>query len=380
MALHRAQVGAPDAPTRVCVLDALAGHTPHARIDRWPRERPWDTTQVTHAPHDPLDVYCDAPLLRAVADEVQQFRAQRATHAHWWTARDKIELAPLPEVDLAHAVADVEQGGTDTKRSTPSHALVHQLITNASPAPRWLRGTTCAYELPPRTACLLTDLLPPTSAPRALPVGMTEVHRFVEQVGGVDVLLLDPPWPNQSAARAHRGTHHDVRATRHAYETLPDLYDIWRLRPTLEPLLVHRPLVAVWITNHPKVHRFVRDKLLPQLGLRYLGAWAWLKLAQDGASLYTLAHPRRRRPYELLVLAAHEARDVPPQVIASVALAHSQKPYVVDLLLHAAGQSSDTAVVVELFARHTPRAPGAHGWHVSVGNEALRFNACAGPV
>ncbi|KAI3628155.1 hypothetical protein CBS14141_002156 [Malassezia furfur] len=292
MALHRAQVGAPDAPTRVCVLDALAGHTPHARIDRWPRERPWDTTQVTHAPHDPLDVYCDAPLLRAVADEVQQFRAQRATHAHWWTARDKIELAPLPEVDLAHAVADVEQGGTDTKRSTPSHALVHQLITNASPAPRWLRGTT------------------------------------LEQVGGVDVLLLDPPWPNQSAARAHRGTHHDVRATRHAYETLPDLYDIWRLRPTLEPLLVHRPLVAVWITNHPKVHRFVRDKLLPQLGLRYLGAWAWLKLAQDGASLYTLAHPRRRRPYELLVLAAHEARDVPPQVIASVALAHSQKPYV----------------------------------------------------
>lgn len=181
MALHRAQVGAPDAPTRVCVLDALAGHAPHARIDRWPRERPWDTTQVTHAPHDPLDVYCDAPLLRAVADEVQQFRAQRATHAHWWTARDKIELAPLPEVDLAHAVADVEQGGTDTKRSTPSHALVHQLITNASPAPRWLRGTTCAYELPPRTACLLTDLLPPTSAPRALPVGMTEVHRFGTQ-------------------------------------------------------------------------------------------------------------------------------------------------------------------------------------------------------
>lgn len=222
----------------------------------------------------------------------------------------------------------------------------------------------------------------------------------VERAGGVDVLLLDPPWPNQSAARAHRGARHDVRAARHAYETLPDLYDIWRLRPTLEPLLAHRPLVAVWITNHvraraltsqPKVHRFVRDKFLPQLGLRYLGAWAWLKLAQDGAPLYTLAHPRRRRPYELLVLAAHDARDVPSQVIASVALAHSQKPYVVgayllvcptytDLLVDAAGQSADTAVVVELFARHTPRALGAHGWHVSVGNEALRFNACAGPA
>ena len=178
---------------------------------------------------------------------------------------------------------------------------------------------------------------------RSAPLRYAARTYTVEQVGGVDVLLLDPPWPNQSAARAHRATHHDVRATRHAYETLSDLYDIWRLRPTLEPLLVHRPLLAVWITNHvgsaraltlqPKVHRFVRDKLLPQLGLRYLGAWAWLKLAQDGASLYTLAHPRRRRPYELLVLAAHEARDVPPQVIASVALAHSQKPYVVGACL-----------------------------------------------
>ncbi|KAI3626489.1 hypothetical protein CBS9595_001850 [Malassezia furfur] len=324
MALHRAQVGVPDAPTRVCVRDAFVGHAPHARIDRWPRERPWETEQVTHAPHDPLDAYCDAPLLRAVVDVVQQCRVQRAAHTYWWTERGKIELAPLPEVDLAPAVEDVAHGGRNAHRSTPSHALVNTLWTNAGTVPRLLHGTTCVYELPPRTACLLTDLLPSTSAPHALPVGMADVHRF----GGVDVLLLDPPWPNQSAARAHRGARHDVRAARHAYETLPDLYDIWRLRPTLEPLLAHRPLVAVWITNHPKVHRFVRDKFLPQLGLRYLGAWAWLKLAQDGAPLYTLAHPRRRRPYELLVLAAHDARDVPSQVIASVALAHSQKPYV----------------------------------------------------
>lgn len=178
MALHRAQVGVPDAPTRVCVRDAFVGHAPHTRIDRWPRERPWETEQVTHAPHDPLDAYCDAPLLRAVVDVVQQCRVQRAAHTYWWTERGKIELAPLPEVDLAPAVEDVAHGGRNAHRSTPSHALVNTLWTNAGTVPRLLHGTMCVYELPPRTACLLTDLLPSTSAPHALPVGMADVHRF----------------------------------------------------------------------------------------------------------------------------------------------------------------------------------------------------------
>lgn len=73
-------------------------------------------------------------------------------------------------------------------------------------------------------------------------------------------------------------------------------------------------------------HKFLRD-----LGVEYVGAWAWLKLAQNGEPLYTLARPRRRKPYELLVLgaAAGVAVDVRRQVLASVALGHSEKPYVV---------------------------------------------------
>lgn len=137
--------------------------------------------------------------------------------------------------------------------------------------------------------------------------------------------------------------------------------------------------------TQPKVHRFVRDKFFPSLGLAYVGCWAWLKLASSGEPLYTLARPQRRKPYELLVLGAADGTAIPPCLLMSVALAHSQKPYVARtsfpppthpaLLLEATGRSVDHAVVVELFARHTPRNASKDGWHISVGNEALRFNA-----
>lgn len=80
--------------------------------------------------------------------------------------------------------------------------------------------------------------------------------------------------------------------------------------------------------TQPKVHRFVRDKFFPGLGLAYVGCWAWIKLASSGAPLYTLARPQRRKPYELLVLGAADGVAIPPRLLMSVALAHSQKPYV----------------------------------------------------
>ncbi|WFD02944.1 hypothetical protein MOBT1_001633 [Malassezia obtusa] len=316
MALHRAEVGAPAARTRVCVLDALAAHTEPVRLDRWPPELPWEAPRAVDVPPDALDAYCDAALVDAATAEVRACRAARAACPHWWTKRVPIAAAAPERVDLARAVADAAHGAPPP--------LVHTLVTNAGAAGRVVTDGTHTYELPARAAFLLTDLLPAT--PRALPAGMDRVHELVDAAGGVDVLLLDPPWPNQSAARAQRGC-----TSAHGYGTMPDLYDIWRLRPTLEPLLAHRPLVAIWITNHPKVHRFVRHKFLRDLGVEYVGAWAWLKLAQNGEPLYTLARPRRRKPYELLVLgaAAGVAVDVRRQVLASVALGHSEKPYVV---------------------------------------------------
>ncbi|WFD33824.1 hypothetical protein MCUN1_000644 [Malassezia cuniculi] len=79
---------------------------------------------------------------------------------------------------------------------------------------------------------------------------------------------MDPPWPNKSVERAS-GT----------YATVTDIYDMWRLRPVLETLVHDDVLVAVWVTNHPKVQDFCKNKFLPGFGLHVIAEWAWLKVA-----------------------------------------------------------------------------------------------------
>ena len=68
-------------------------------------------------------------------------------------------------------------------------------------------------------------------------------------------------------------------------------------------------------------------------------------------------------------------------MVASAALAHSQKPDLRELLLQEHGRRGGRGrVVVELFARHAPSAPDdaangqRHGWHISVGKEAAKFD------
>lgn len=168
MALHRAEVGAPAARTRVCVLDALAAHTEPVRLDRWPPELPWEAPRAVDVPPDALDAYCDAALVDAATAEVRACRAARAACPHWWTKRVPIAAAAPERVDLARAVADAAHGAPPP--------LVHTLVTNAGAAGRVVTDGTHTYELPARAAFLLTDLLPAT--PRALPAGMDRVHEL----------------------------------------------------------------------------------------------------------------------------------------------------------------------------------------------------------
>jgi hypothetical protein len=38
-------------------------------------------------------------------------------------------------------------------------------------------------------------------------------------------------------------------------------------------------LVALWVTNRPRMHRFVREQLLPAWGLQQVATWLWLKVS-----------------------------------------------------------------------------------------------------
>jgi N6-adenosine-specific RNA methylase IME4 len=41
-------------------------------------------------------------------------------------------------------------------------------------------------------------------------------------------------------------------------------------------------LVALWVTNRPRMHRFVREQLLPAWGLQHVATWLWLKVGAAG--------------------------------------------------------------------------------------------------
>jgi hypothetical protein len=53
-------------------------------------------------------------------------------------------------------------------------------------------------------------------------------------------------------------------------------------------LLLQDPcsLVAVWVTNRPRMHRFAQEQLLPAWGLTHVATWLWLKVewARDVAA------------------------------------------------------------------------------------------------
>ncbi|WFD29172.1 hypothetical protein MSPP1_000177 [Malassezia sp. CBS 17886] len=492
--------------TPVYIVDPLALRPSPVCMDRYPVCAPWERAAVprrlprkrVRADAPPPDPFCDAQLLAAAVDTVRTFRqACRLRGVPWWTRRlhdvcvcaaDDVDLpAYLRGAPAAHAArrADGDVCGAE---------LVHTLVTNdggSAATLLWHRRNAArvAFALPPRSAFLVADLLAGDAAARgSLPHSWAPVVDLgVSRAGGVDVVVMDPPWPNLSARRLQ------LRDGSRGYDVLSDMYELWHLRPVLESLLARGrpggsgPLVAIWVTNHPKVQHFVHTKFLSGFGLHCVGVWGWLKLTaspaedsgsdgrgaaaagrdgrdnggpgdgrgkvldsregrdngglgggrgeapggragEDGATItntedadrgedddaglpvLSLANLSRRRPYELLILARpaaatptqehgdkrpcdtaqdgaqrSSAHGPPPArlLLACPPLSHSQKPNVdgkygatrmltrAELLLGAAGRTGGDGVVVELFARHAAEGP-AHGWHVSVGNEAVR--------
>jgi N6-adenosine-specific RNA methylase IME4 len=88
-----------------------------------------------------------------------------------------------------------------------------------------------------------------------------------------DLIVLDPPWENASAHRAH------------AYPTLPHRR---LLQLPLPQLMAPNALVALWVTTRPKLRRVVEQELLPAWGLRLLRVWWWLKVNADGSPVCPL--------------------------------------------------------------------------------------------
>ena len=173
------------------------------------------------------------------------------------------------------------------------------------------------------------------------------------------VLLVDPPWPSRSAARAER-----TRLWRPAGAAA-------RPRAAQARRASDGCLVLVWITNDVKILRFVLDELLPAWGARHIATWYWLKTDSDGGLAHGVSiRSRERKPWEPLIIGwigDGEPPPLPPRfVLVGAPRRHSMKP-TLDGVLAAHVEGFEAMRKLEGFAR-MPR----EGWH-AVGDEALMF-------
>ncbi|ORY53403.1 MT-A70-domain-containing protein [Leucosporidium creatinivorum] len=311
-----------------------------------------------------------------------------------WAEKEEEEREELDLVGLGRQFAEEQEGKEGGKGSAeplvlssasaqqeeqplPLSSLFNRIVHNASWSPFLLRTSLHANAEDEPESKTATILLPPSSSfllssfhTWSLP--SSHISSFGAKHGGWDLLLLDPPWPNASAARA---------AT---YDTF-DAYDLWQL--SLSSLLgSSKPcLVAVWLTNKVKYRRLLIDKLFPAWGIKGpVAEWYWIKISSSSGEPVWALDSSHRRCYEGLLLAYYNPSSLPlpdPQlpsskIFLSTSLGHSRKPVITDLLRAYLPPKPN---VLELFARTTLAGlqqdeGGERGVWLSVGNEAVKFN------
>ena len=114
------------------------------------------------------------------------------------------------------------------------------------------------YQIPPRSAFIQANLSPATLADIASALSRMKSPK-------TDVVVLDPPWTSKSVTR------------RHMYDTLT-LDDIALGLSGMDSILLPNAVVAVWVTNDPKISNFVLSALFPQWGVSPICQWAWVKV------------------------------------------------------------------------------------------------------
>lgn len=131
--------------------------------------------------------------------------------------------------------------------------------------------------------------------------------------GNYDVILLDPPWENKSAAR------------KRSYSTL-NCDELFLALP-LPRLFTGSCLVAVWCTVNAAHLDFVVHRLLPSWRLPYQTTWYWVKVTKRGEPVRPFCCPHKK-PFEFVVFGGTTAEPLPrDKVFVSVpSTVHSHKP------------------------------------------------------
>ncbi|KAF2088878.1 MT-A70-domain-containing protein [Saccharata proteae CBS 121410] len=183
------------------------------------------------------------------------------------------------------------------------------------------------------------------------------------------LIVLDPPWPNRSAKRAHQYTTWTVKFARRILTAMD-----------LDQLIEPNGVIAIWITNKAQIRDVVLgpDGLFEKWNVSFFEEWLYIKTTATGEPISPL-DSAYRKPYESLLLARappHKAMTAMPvenvatRVIVGVPDLHSRKPCLKTLFASLIDvQTGDDYQALEIFARHC-----VAGWF-SWGNEVLKYNS-----
>lgn len=175
---------------------------------------------------------------------------------------------------------------------------------------------------------------------------------------------MDPPWENKSVKRKNE-------------------YPMFYMKRLLNlPMKQFYPkkgpkfcIVGIWVTNNPKIIKFVKESLIVKWNLQYVTSWYWLKCTNNGVPVCPF-NTVNRKPYEELILCVYNPNNLPlhsslqeRRVIVSTPSTkqHSRKPSlqsIIDSLFCDIIEVSELKRL-ELFARNLTK--GFLSW----GNEVL---------
>ncbi|MCJ1335420.1 hypothetical protein MMC09_000690 [Bachmanniomyces sp. S44760] len=270
--------------------------------------------------------------------------------------------------ELACLTLPVSEG---TVTHSSSIAVANRIVSNpnGSTVPLNVGAPPQQFMVPPHSWFLLANI-DSQSAEIFQKLALEELPRQSRSAGPgqFDFILLDPPWENRSVKRSRR------------YTTKQDEDPMRALRDKLGRHIAPAGLVAIWITNKPKVKEAALEAF-SMWGVSLIEEWVWLKVTLNGEPVYEL-EGLWRKPYEILLLGrkmidrpetddALKRVDLRPggnvKLLVGVPDLHLRKPCLKELIepiLPAAGGYR----ALEIFARVL-----TEGWW-SWGNEVLKFN------
>lgn len=146
---------------------------------------------------------------------------------------------------------------------------------------------------------------------------ISDKSRFSELVHEeYSLVLIDPPWPNKSVSRGKK------------YSCL-DIYHLYDLK--LDQILSDGSLIAIWVSNNPKIQSFIKEKYFKSLNITLLEEWYWIKVTESGELVVPFSQESHRKPFEILYIGQvnGEKDRVQRKVMFGVpSKHHSRKPFI----------------------------------------------------